>query len=239
VFGEYAYAASFSTFELHQRAQIPSDVAALAGRRFVIASETNPRTRLNEARLKAIVGGDKMNARHLYGREFEFRPVCKVWLSVNHRPTVTDDSFGFWRKVQLVPFARTFSGSTDDKTLKDQLRAEASGILRWAVEGCLEWQHDGLTAPPSVVAAVDDYQRASDPIADFLDECCIADEAARVRAADLYGAYGTWCQRSGISDRGRLSMKRFGEAMRRHAAVDREPGTGKTRYVAWRLQSLL
>ena len=46
--GDYHYAMPFSVIELHQRSAIPNDVAALPGRRFVSASETNDGTRLND-----------------------------------------------------------------------------------------------------------------------------------------------------------------------------------------------
>lgn len=63
VLGDYAYACPFSTVEARSRSDIGADVAALAGRRFVTSSETNANARFNEARLKALSGGDRMNAR--------------------------------------------------------------------------------------------------------------------------------------------------------------------------------
>ena len=65
--GDYAYNMPFATVELNQRSSIPNDVAALLGRRFVVASETNDGTRLNEARVKALTGCDPITARFLHG----------------------------------------------------------------------------------------------------------------------------------------------------------------------------
>jgi len=208
VLGEYSYAAPFQTFEATQRSEIGADVAALAGRRFVRSSETNTRSRFNEARLKAMSGGDKLNARHLYGNPFEFHPVAKIWLSVNHKPSVSDDSFGFWRRIHTIPFSQTFAGSADDKGLKDTLRSEASGILNWIVAGCGAWLHGGLQPPNAVMAATDAYQRENDPLADFLDDCCVFVSGATTAAAALYGSYLGWCDRQGIRER--LSRKRLG-----------------------------
>src|SRR5262249_24742058 len=56
VFGDYAHNLPFSAFELKARAFIPNDIAALVGRRFVTAIETNESVRLNESRLKALTG---------------------------------------------------------------------------------------------------------------------------------------------------------------------------------------
>ena len=74
--GDYACNMPFATVELNQRSSIPNDVAALLGRRFVVASETNDGTRLNEARVKALTGCDPITARFLHGEDFEFEPVA-------------------------------------------------------------------------------------------------------------------------------------------------------------------
>jgi len=123
--GDYSYSSPFSTFELYRRASIPNDLAALEFKRFVTSSETNDDTRLNEARIKAISGGDPITARYLHAEFFTFMPHLKLWLLVNHKPKVTDDSHGFWRRVRLIPFARQFTGEADDKHLGEKLRASA------------------------------------------------------------------------------------------------------------------
>lgn len=89
----------FSTIAMQQRSAIPNDLAALQGRRLLTASETNDGTRLNEARIKALTGGDPITARFLHGEFFTFRPTAKFWLSLNHKPVVRDDS-------QLIGAAR-------------------------------------------------------------------------------------------------------------------------------------
>ena len=82
---------------------------------------------LNEARMKALTGGDPITARVLYRDWFTFKPVAKFWLAFNHRPTVTDGSHGFWRRVHMIPFNRQFDPETEPD-LADKLRAEAPGV---------------------------------------------------------------------------------------------------------------
>jgi putative DNA primase/helicase len=201
----------FSTIELRDRTAIPNDLAALVGRRFIIASETNDGARLNEARVKALTGCDPVTARFLHGEWFTFEPVSKFWLAVNHKPIVRDDSHGFWRRIRLIPFRQRFDV---DPTLGEQLEAEAPGILAWAVRGALAWQRDGLQAPASVMEATAEYEADSDPLAAFLMEACTLDVNAEVGARDLFEHYRAWATHHGLTDRERLTPTMFGRKVR-------------------------
>jgi putative DNA primase/helicase len=189
--GSYTLNLPFSAFELTARGAISNDVAALPGRRFVTAIETDEFARLNEARIKALTGGDLITARQLYREFFSFKPVAKFWLAFNHPPIVADDSHGYWRRVRLISFVRQFDPQTEP-SLEETLRIEAPGILAWAVDGCLEWQKNGLTPPAIVLEATQAYRDQSDPLRDFLGDRCILHENASVSAAVLWKAYLSW-----------------------------------------------
>ena len=207
VLGDYAYAMPFSTIELHQRSAIPNDLAALLNRRFVSASETNDGTRLNESRVKALTGCDPITARFLHAEFFTFVPVGKYWLSVNHKPIVRDDSHGFWRRMRLIPFTRTFG---IDKALGAQLLAEAPGILAWCVRGALDWQRHGLQPPAIVTEATAAYEADSDVLRGFIDEAIEHEPESEIQASDLFDTYCRWARQQGMSDRERLSQTMFG-----------------------------
>jgi putative DNA primase/helicase len=222
--GDYAWNMPFTTVELHERSAIPNDLAALVNRRFVTASETNEGTRLNEARVKALTGCDPMTARFLHSEFFEFEPVATFWLSVNHRPIVRDDSYGFWRRIRLVPFTQRFALDT---TLAGQLDAEASGILAWAVRGALAWQADGLAAPDIVIQATKDYEAESDPLRDFLDEACdLENDKAETNATVLYKHYKRWADRRGLTEKERLSQTMFWRKLGERYEKDRDRTAG-------------
>ncbi len=209
ILGQCAFNAPFSTFEAKDRGSIPNDLAALAGRRLVTASETNEGSRLNEARLKALTGGDPITARFLHGEFFTYQPVAKLWLAVNHRPEVRDDSYGFWRRVRLVPFLRQFRDDADPGLI-DTLRAELPGILAWAVRGAIGWRERGLGPPAAVTSATEAYRVESDPLAAFLAECCVEGIGLSVVASDFYRAYKVWAEAQGLPRSETLSNKTFG-----------------------------
>ena len=219
--GDYAWNMPFATIEWRDRAAIPNDLAALVNRRFVIASETNDGTRLNESRVKALTRCDPMTARFLHGEFFEFQPIGKYWLSVNHKPIVRDDSYGFWRRLRLIPFAQTFSVN---QGLADELRAEASGILAWCVRGCLSWREQGLTPPAVVTDATREYEVDSDLLAAFLAEACELDTASEIRASELFEHYRQWAERHGMTERERLSSTMFGRKLSERFGKLRDSG---------------
>jgi putative DNA primase/helicase len=162
VLGDYAYNLPFSAFELKARSAIPNEIAALSGKRFVTAIETNESVELNEGRIKALTGSDPITARFLYGEFFTFVPSGKFWLAFNHKPRVSDDSPGFWRLIRLIPFLEMFVAGRADPDLLEKLKAEAPGILNWLVQGALMWQTDGLEAP-AVVAEASKVSRRKRP----------------------------------------------------------------------------
>lgn len=213
LFGDYAYNMPFSAVELKNRQAITSDIAALDKRRFVTSSETNDGTRLNEARIKALTGGDPITARFMYADNFTFQPVAKFILSVNHRPQVADDSYGFWRRLKLVPFNRCFAGSARDDQLEPKLKLEGTAILRWAVEGCIKWQHSGLGTNSAIDEATEEYRQESDPLADFIADRCELDGEAVTTSSAMFGAYDKWAESLRVPKAERLSHKQFGKKM--------------------------
>jgi putative DNA primase/helicase len=215
LFGDYAYTTDMKTFS-HSfgSEQGLFDMAELMNRRLILASETKAECRLNEQALKNFTGGEKINAQRKYGHPFEYQPVGKIWLGMNHQPTVKDDSYGFWRRVRIIPFLRTFGGSGANPHLREELAAEAPGILAWILRGTLEWLRDGLQCPPSVFDATEAYKQAEDPLQDFVTDCIdTADPKAETSAAKLYAVYRDWAHLQGIADRHLYTNRWFGRKL--------------------------
>ncbi len=191
------YAAWTPTETLLARRQdkIPNDVARLKGIRLVLAAEAEAGRRLAEALVKRFTGGDKLVARFLHQEFFEFDATFKIWLLVNHRPEIRGTDHAMWRRIRLLPFTVQIPPAEQDKTLPEQLRAEFPGILRWAVEGCLAWQQNGLGWADEVRQATAAYREEMDVLGQFLSECCRqGGDDFYVAAKDLYGAYKNWCK---------------------------------------------
>lgn len=208
--GEYACNTPTETLMMRQRGAIPNDLARLAGVRLVTANETSEGQRLDEAKIKDLTGSDTISARFLHREWFDYKPQFKVWMRGNHTPTIKGTDDGIWRRIHLVPFAVQIPEDERDKQLEEKLRAELSGILAWAVQGCLKWQSGGLRAPEVVSDATSEYRQEMDIIGAFLQERCVCNEKARVSAKSLYAEYQTWCTDNG--DRP-VSQRQFGSSL--------------------------
>ncbi len=190
--GDHAAWTPTETLLAQRQDKIPNDVARLKGVRLVAAAEAEGGRRLAEALVKRFTGGDKLVARFLHREFFEFDATFKIWFLVNHKPEIRGTDHALWRRIRLIPFTVTIPAAEQDKTLPDKLQAEASGILRWCVEGCLAWQRDGLGWAPEVKAASEAYRQEMDVLGQFLTECCTEGASLSVTARDLYAAYKEW-----------------------------------------------
>ncbi len=194
--GEYAHrttTASLSSGGWSSNGPTP-DLANLKGRRFTYASESEEGQRLDEATIKSITGGGTINARHLYGKPFEFEPSHTLWLETNHKPRVRGTDPAIWRRLMLVPFTVSIPKEQQDRYLPQKLRAQASGVLNWIVRGAWEWHNseDGLVVPEAVEAATKDYRFEMDRIAQFIQDECLTGAEFEAKLGDLYAAYRLW-----------------------------------------------
>lgn len=174
-----------------------NDLATLQGVRFAGAVESDLGRRLAEALVKTITGGEPLKVKRLYADVFTIRPEFKLWLGTNHKPVIRGTDQAIWRRVRLIPFDVVIPDSEQDHLLMAKLEAERPGILRWAVEGCLAWQRDGLGTPEDVRRATAGYRGEMDVLGDFFADHCVIDPAAHVSAADLYARYTDWGKAAG------------------------------------------
>ncbi len=178
----------------YQSDKHPTTVATLCGVRFAVAQETEENKHLAAARVKALTGGDVIAARFMHKDYFEFKATHKIWLSTNHKPIITDTTYAMWRRILLIPFRAFFDETNRDKHMGEKLLAEKEGILAWLVEGCLEWQRQGLNPPPIVSEATKEYQSEMDKLQAWLEACCVLDPRAVTPFSALYASYESWCR---------------------------------------------
>jgi putative DNA primase/helicase len=169
--------------------------------------------------VKLFVGGDTLTARAPYGRfEISFRPTHTLFLLTNPKPRADASDYALWQRIHLIPFTLCFVDEPQadnerrrDPGLLDKLKAEASGILAWLVQGCKAWQKEGLNPPEAVRAATKSYRADEDLFGQFLEQACTFGERCEVKAGELYKAYRQWSEDMGLKPK---SGRKFGEYMK-------------------------
>lgn len=213
ILGDYAQAVPGSTLMAKRNdGGIPNDIARMVGKRLLSTSETGRNAEgrgkaLDEELVKRLTGEDVISARFLNAEFFDFRPVGKIHLATNHLPDVSG-SHSMARRLHaigwdvIVPPAKRIRG-LDEKILA----REASGVLNWAIRGCLDWQQHGLAVPDSVTAKTREHIAQSNPLATWLEEETDDVLAAATENSALYSSYKTWAEKAGV--RHPMSLKAF------------------------------
>lgn len=225
VFGDYAHKCPPELLMSKRNDNHPTERTVLFGIRFAPAIETGEGRKLDESLVKELTGGDKVVARRMREDFWEFSPTHHLWLATNHKPIVQGTDLGIWSRLRLIPFTVTIPAKERDKSLRGRLTQELPGILSWAVQGCLDWQKDGLREPPEVLEMTTRYRDEMDVLGDFLSACCVEGLDMESPGKALYQTYQEWSRESGERI---ISARAFNSRLRERGFRDRRGTKGAT-----------
>ncbi len=227
ILNDYAATAAMDTFIASNNDKHPTDLAMLRGARLVTASETEEGRAWAESRIKQLTGGDPISARFMRQDFFTFKPSFKLTIIGNHKPVLKNVDEAARRRFNLVPFNRT--PSKPDRELEQKLKAEWPGILRWLIEGCLDWQKHGLIRPASVIAATDTYFEDQDLFSQWLSEACDAEPGNRYKWEPTGELFASWTEFANKAGERPGSVKAFSAELTKRGFERGEEGHSKVR----------
>lgn len=200
------------------------DLSDIPGRRVIFSTESERGGKVAEGYIKRIVSGERIKARPIYGAQFEFNSVSKIWWAMNDKPVIKDTGNSIWRRLKLIPFYRTFTDQDKDPELGQKLEGEQPGILNFALDGLRRLRQRGkLPESAAVTQAVKQYKHESNPVAQWLDECTVAKPGIETSALYIYADYERWCVRSG---RQSLNASNFGRELKRLGVASKRKSSG-------------
>jgi len=208
ILGDLAKTIKNTSLRLKTNDSHPVDMMNFLGSRLVKTDEIPEGMRLDTSVIKSVVTMEKITARGMRENFQEFDPTHTFIMMGNHRPMVTATDEGIWRRLIQVDFGYAIPEHARDLHMDEKLRAEAEGILAWAVEGAVRWNREGLRIPFKVQNASKDYRHDSDSLSNFFEICCRFDNSPAVgdrgtSAVLLYDRYSQWCEESGLDPMGR------------------------------------
>ena len=182
-------------------------LASLPGRTLVAATE-QPSDYISSTHiLNAIISGEEIMVEKKFKDAFPVTPRAKICWAMNDLPRVGEANSGLFRRVKVVSFPDLMV--EPDRGLKSRIRAEAPGILNWALAGLRRLKERGdFKIPFCVKEATANFQKTNDIPALFVEEACVRSNDDQVQAQVLYEAYRDWCDKSGHKPQSSTSISR-------------------------------
>jgi putative DNA primase/helicase len=169
----YARIAPMAAFMASRNERHPQELASLVGARMVVAQEPGEGGHWNEELIKTLTGGNEVTAHYMRQNDFTYMPQFKLWIAGNYKPSLKSVDPAIRTRLPLIPFTVFIPPEERNPHLEEELKAEWPGILRWMLNGYLEWQRIRLAPPASVVDATEEYLRNEDTFSLWLSDMCV------------------------------------------------------------------
>lgn len=184
----------------------------LIGKSLNIAAENEMGGKaLKTENFKAIVSGDNITINIKYRPAISYRPYCRLVFLVNNLPDSSDVTEGYFRKIIIVPFPRTFKKEERNVELKNELLKELPGILNWAIQGLKRLRSNNyqFSECKAIKETESAYHDEQNPVREFFHSHVVQVDGSRTKQSDFYNMYSQWLTVQGIDDKGTKSRQVF------------------------------
>lgn len=153
--------------------------------------------------IKSMIAGESIPVDRKYLPPITTRVNGKWLILANHIPVVKDQSNGFWRRFDIVPFDVVIPASERDPLLADHIiKHELTGVLNWAVEGLQRLLSRGrfdATPPPAMTAATQAARTETNSVHAWVNDVGIERTlVVETSKAEVYTVYVSWCRENGM-----------------------------------------
>lgn len=180
------------------------NLATMNGKRLNYASETGNFTiDGGSGLLKALISGEPVEARAMYGDNFTAYDIPLIMINCNKMPNLRDFSHGMRRRIMIIPFDVEIPRALQNKELARELVDEYPAIFNWAIEGRKRFVENGykLTECDYINDMIDEYQVMNSNVLEFMTSRKYLRENDTVIDAQplwksfntLYSEYKKWC----------------------------------------------
>lgn len=170
-------------------------LASLINANVNISAENNC-GKINSEVFKAVVSGDSVEVNRKYKDAITVKLHTKLIMLFNELPESNDLTYGFFRKLLIVPFKKTLVADEIDVNLIEKLQYELSGIFRWAIEGLQRLRKNQYVFSHCRIceSALEAYKSDLNPVAEFFEECFTTDQPEKsILKSQIYLTYTDYC----------------------------------------------
>lgn len=187
------------------------NVASMNGKRLNYCSEIQIKEfGANSDSLKAIISGEPIEARRIYGSNFTARNIPLLMANANQLPYMKDVSHGMARRICVLNFDVEIPREEQDKSLVNSLVPEYPAIFNWIMEGRKQFVRNGYRLPTNhdLEDAMEHYQSEFDSALKFMVDQGfrrqvnpdVTDITPRwISLSQLFEKYLLWCTKNKVT----------------------------------------
>ena len=237
VLGDFAVMTEAATFAEQRYEPHPAALAALDGARAVFAPEFEGRC-IDASKAKAFTGDAALSVRGMRENFRQVRVTGKLVTVGNSEPQLRTVDEAIRRRFVLFHF--NSPPAKADSGLLAKLKAEAPGILAWAIRGARAWLDAGeLCIPASIAKASADYLDDQDSFGSWVEEHLdVGDRLAFTASADLFNHWKPYTEGANEATG---TAKAFGSRLRKlglQSGSTRVSGRGVKGWYGCKLRSV-
>ena len=217
--GGYAAAMDPSSLiKSNNKSNMNNDFVRLPDVRLVRMAEINQGQVLDASVMKRATGGDVFVGRELYENLGEFKVKALPFMVANYAPVFDGADPALQRRITRVRFEKAVATSRIDPDLPEKLAKEAPGIMNRLLGALVRTDQEGLVVPTAVEQWTRELVLDSNPVAMFLEECCVRKEGTRTGSKALFSAFIVWLfnERNGSA---RMTQMAFNHAVERNWGI--------------------
>lgn len=165
-----------------------------------------------------------------------YTPVAKHVIATNVLPAINDRSKGTFNRLLIIKFNKVLPVSEQDSEIWDKLRAEMTGILVWAIEGAKRlYENNGkFTAINESTEELESYRRSENPVNEFIEEKCEADDVNIIAGTEFRERYSRWFGKNIVPRQMAAMLKSAGFDYRSHYLRDGGKNIRGVKGLRWR-----
>ncbi len=206
--------------------------------------------KLETQELKAISAGESITIERKGKDVFTYKPYVKLLFSLNNLPITGDNSYGFLRRIIIIPFRKIYMKNPKCETqgkinvhLEDELTKELDGILNFAIEGFERLKKNDFQFTKSEIVdnILNEYKISSNPYLEFYKENLeITYDNKRIDKKILYNIFIDWCKDKKYNSYCNITQRMFTSRLKsaitsdNHSIMDTK-SNGKNYFIGMKL----
>lgn len=164
--------------------------------------------------IKKLASGEPVEIKEVYKPPYIMKNYARLVFNCNTLPKEGENSDGFHRRLQIIPFSQIISEDEIDLNLAKKIIAnELAGIFNLIIEGMKRFKEQGKFTNSSLIKYESEkYRRDSNSVLSFIDEeNYIISDRRDMRISDFYQLYRNYCNSNGFYP---FNSKKFNQQLR-------------------------